>query len=90
MASFLNLKENILDQDLCTSCSLCVAACPRELLAMSDSAAPLPVFRANPGRPRTFAGIAIYAPRFARDTTPGRSNRSCGFSEETGRRRSAG
>lgn len=49
MASFLNLKENILDQDLCTSCSLCVAACPRELLAMSDSAAPLPVFRANPG-----------------------------------------
>ncbi|WP_019637532.1 Coenzyme F420 hydrogenase/dehydrogenase, beta subunit C-terminal domain [Paenibacillus fonticola] len=44
-ASFLSLKENIINNDLCTSCSLCVAACPKELLSMSHDAVPLPLFQ---------------------------------------------
>lgn len=45
MTSFITLKEEILDHDLCTSCGLCAAVCPKGLLSMSTNSVPLPIFQ---------------------------------------------
>ena len=39
---FLELKSEILDQDMCTRCGACVAVCPPGLLAISDDHMPVP------------------------------------------------
>ena len=38
--SFLNLKQTILDRELCTRCGLCVAACPEKILEVQPSSEP--------------------------------------------------
>lgn len=45
MTSFITLKEEILDHNLCTSCGLCAAVCPKGLLSMSSDSVPLPIFQ---------------------------------------------
>ena len=40
---FLDLKSEILDQDMCTRCGACVAVCPPGLLAISDDRMPVPL-----------------------------------------------
>ena len=40
---FLDLKSEILDQDMCTRCGACVAVCPPGLLAISDDHMPVPL-----------------------------------------------
>ena len=40
---FLDLKNEILDQDMCTRCGACVAVCPPGLLAISDDRMPVPL-----------------------------------------------
>ena len=39
---FLELKSEILDQDMCTRCGACVAVCPPGLLSISDDHMPVP------------------------------------------------
>jgi coenzyme F420 hydrogenase subunit beta len=39
---FLDLKSEILDQDMCTRCGACVAVCPPGLLSISDDHMPVP------------------------------------------------
>jgi coenzyme F420 hydrogenase subunit beta len=39
---FLDLKSEILDQDMCTRCGACVAVCPPGLLSISDDRMPVP------------------------------------------------
>ena len=39
---FLELKSEILDQDMCTRCGACVAVCPPGLLSISDDRMPVP------------------------------------------------
>jgi coenzyme F420 hydrogenase subunit beta len=40
--SYLKLQEEILEADLCTSCGLCVAVCPKGLISFTDESVPLP------------------------------------------------
>ncbi|WP_144636126.1 Coenzyme F420 hydrogenase/dehydrogenase, beta subunit C-terminal domain [Priestia megaterium] len=42
--SFLSLKDEIIDEDLCTSCGMCVPACPDNLISISKQDVPLPQF----------------------------------------------
>lgn len=45
---FTNLQMQIIDHDLCTSCGLCVAICPKKILLLDDtSEIPLPNLRNN-------------------------------------------
>jgi coenzyme F420 hydrogenase subunit beta len=44
---FLDLKREILDQDMCTRCGACVAVCPPGLLSISDDHMPSPMVEAD-------------------------------------------
>ncbi|OXM17467.1 Coenzyme F420 hydrogenase/dehydrogenase, beta subunit C-terminal domain [Paenibacillus herberti] len=52
MTSFIRLKEEILDHELCTSCGLCAAVCPGGFVSMSADTVSLPVFRESLERSR--------------------------------------
>ena len=41
--SFLDLKREILDQDMCTRCGACVAVCEPGFLEMGDDGLPVPL-----------------------------------------------
>lgn len=46
--SFSSLKKNIVDQDLCTSCGLCISVCPGNILVFSDDGiVPVPVLKSE-------------------------------------------
>jgi len=40
---FLDLKREILDQDMCTRCGACVAVCPPDWLAIGSDSTPVPM-----------------------------------------------
>ena len=42
---FLDLKREILDQDMCTRCGACVAVCPPGWLAIGDNSTPAPAIK---------------------------------------------
>ncbi|MCY8952470.1 Coenzyme F420 hydrogenase/dehydrogenase, beta subunit C-terminal domain [Bacillus cereus] len=42
--SFLTLQTDIINEELCTSCGLCVSACPKDLIRLDNNSVPLPYF----------------------------------------------
>ena len=63
---FLDLKSEILDQDMCTRCGACVAVCPPGLLSISDDHMPVPAL--DPKRYRARSARCVW--RSARERTP--------------------